>query len=197
MLAAIVLSQSLFRHYESLKLPEMDLQRLWTHSWETARLAQHICRDSGLGAKRGEEAFLAGLIHEIGRFILVDNFPGQFKAACDAAHSTRSPLAARLREVFQASPSQIGAYVLELWGMPETVISAVAALDNPEQDKPKGFTLSAALYVAEHVASGKFPPDSFPVEEWNSAYLKSIGCEAQIPEWEKFFSQTAGESTGN
>ena len=41
MIAAIVLSQSLFRHYASLQRPEMDLERVWTHSWETARLAQH------------------------------------------------------------------------------------------------------------------------------------------------------------
>ena len=116
MVAAIVLSQSLFRHYESLKRPEMDLQRVWTHSWETARLAQHICRDQGLAAKRGEEAFLAGLIHEIGRFILIDNYPDQFRAACEAARHNSSPLAARLREAFQASPAQVGAYVLECGG---------------------------------------------------------------------------------
>ena len=197
MVAAIILSQSLFRHYESLQRPEMDLKRVWTHSWETARLAQYICRENGLAAKRGEEAFLAGLMHEIGRFILVDNFPDQFKAACDRARQTRSPLAAGLREAFQASPSQVGAYVLELWGLPELVIGAVAALDNLEKDQANGFTISSALYVADHIASGKFPADSFPVEGWNLAYLKSIGCEDQIPAWEDYFSQTVGEAAGN
>ena len=197
MVAAIVLSQSLFRHYESLKRPEMDLQRVWTHSWETARLAQHICRDQGLAAKRGEEAFLAGLIHEIGRFILIDNYPDQFRAACEAARHNSSPLAARLREAFQASPAQVGAYVLELWGLPASVISAVAALDHPAEDASNGFTLSAALYVADHIASEKFPPDSFPIAEWEPGYLKSIGCEDQIPAWEEFFSQTAGERAGD
>ena len=104
MIAAIVLSQSLFRHYQALKRPEMDLRRVWTHSWETARLAQHICREKRLGAKAGEEAFLAGLMHEIGRFILIDNFPGPFQTACDGARQTRRPLAAGLRETLHASP---------------------------------------------------------------------------------------------
>jgi HD-like signal output (HDOD) protein len=197
MVEAIILSQSMFRHYESLQRPEMDLKRVWTHSWETAQLAQHICRGNGLAAKLGEEAFLAGLMHEIGRFILVDNFPDQFKAACDRARQTRSPLAAGLREASLASPSQVGAFVLELWGLPEPVIGAVAALDNPEKDQANGFTISSALYVADHIASGKLPADSFPVEGWNLAYLKSIGCEDQIPAWEEYFSQTAGEAAGN
>jgi HD-like signal output (HDOD) protein len=196
MIAAIVLSQSLFRHYESLKRPEMDLQRVWTHSWETACLAQHICRDKRLGGRVGEEAFLAGLMHEIGRFILIDNFPDQFKAACDGARQTKSPLAARLREAFQASPSQIGAYVLELWGLPPPVIEAVASLDNPEEDKAKGLTATSALYIAEHIASGKFPADSFSVAEWNKPYLEAIGCVNDIPGWEQSFSRNTGDVVG-
>ena len=193
MIAAIVLSQSLFRHYETLKRPEMDLRRVWTHSWETARLAQYICREKRLGAKAGEEAFLAGLMHEIGRFILIDNFPAPFQAACDAARITRSPLAAGLRDTLQATPSQVGAYVLDLWGLPNPVVDAIGALDNPEQGAPDGMTLGAALYIADHIASAKFPADSFPVEEWRKDYLKSIGCEDQIPAWEEFFSRTMGE----
>jgi HD-like signal output (HDOD) protein len=193
MIAAIVLSQSLFRHYEALRRPEMDLARVWAHSWETARLAQHICRETRLGSKAGEEAFLAGLMHEIGRFILIDNFPGPFQAACDGARQTRSPLAAGLRETLQATPSQVGAYVLELWGLPNRVVDAIGALDHPEEGQAEGMTLRAALYIADHIASGKFPADTFPVEEWRRDYLKSVGCEDRIPVWEDFFSSTMGE----
>jgi len=197
MLGAIVLSQSMFRHYEKVRRPEMDLGRVWTHCWETARLAQHICREMGLRAKRGEEAFLAGLMHEIGRFILIDNFPEPFKTACDRARQTRSSLAVCLREVFQASPAQAGAYILELWGLPAPVIGAIGSLDNPEADGANPFSIKSALYIADHIASGKFPPDSFSVEEWKVDYLKSAGCAERIPEWEKFFVLTDGEASGD
>jgi HD-like signal output (HDOD) protein len=184
----------LFRHFETLKRAEVDLQQVWAHSWETARLAQLICREKGLKAKGGEEAFLAGLMHEIGRFILIDNFPGQFKAACDAARRTGSTLAASLQETFQTSPSQVGAYILELWGLPEAVVGAVSALHNPEREQANGITMKAALYIADHIASGKVPPDSFPVEEWKLDYLQAVGCVEQIPFWEESF---AGETPGN
>jgi HD-like signal output (HDOD) protein len=193
MIAAIVLSQSLFRHYESLRRPEMDLQRVWTHSWETACLAQHICREKRLTGGAGEAAFLAGLMHEIGRFILIDNFPDEFKAACDGARNTKTPLMARLREAFQASPLQVGAYVLELWGLPPEVTGAVGNLENPQEDQANGFTLTSALYIAERIASGKFPADSYSVADWNKEYLKALGVAEKIPEWEGFFTRTTGD----
>ena len=72
------------------------------------------------------------------------------------------------------------------------MVDAIGALDNPEQGAADGMNLRAALYIADHIASGKFAADSFPVEEWKRDYLKSIGCEDQIPAWEEFFSSTMG-----
>ena len=106
MLAAIVLSQSLFRHYESLGHAELNLPRLWNHCWETAYLAQHICRQKKLPRKTDEEAFLAGLLHEAGRFVLIDNFAAQYHAACQAARQAGSPLAPRLLDAFQTTPDR-------------------------------------------------------------------------------------------
>jgi hypothetical protein len=57
--------------------------------------------------------------------------------------------------------------------------------------------MRTALYLADHIASGKFPPDSFPVEEWKTDYLKSIGCADQIPAWEELFSRMTGGGTEN
>ncbi len=194
MIAAIVLSQSIFRHYELLQHREIDLPRVWSHCWETACLAQHLCREKKLPHDTGEEAFLAGLLHEVGRFILIDNFPEKFQAACDAARQSKVPLARRLREAFQASPSQISAYVLELWGMPSAVVNSISFLDNPENDPAPGFSLTSAFYVADRLASSSFPPDSFPLEDWKTSYLQSVGCADDIPNWEKLLMHPEGSA---
>jgi HD-like signal output (HDOD) protein len=184
MIAALVLSQSLFRHYETLSSAEADVPRVWTHCWETACLAQHICRQKGLPRRAAEEAFLAGLLHEAGRLILVDNFAGQFAAACREAKRGATPLAPRLLETFQTTPGQLTAYVMELWGMPADVVNALSLQDNPQQEPGGVFSLTSALYIADHVASRKAPPDDFGVEAWNTAYLRTIGCQDDIPVWE-------------
>jgi HD-like signal output (HDOD) protein len=185
MIAAIVLSQSLFRHYERLSSADLDLPRVWSHCWEMASLAQYICREKGLPRHTGEQAFLAGLLHEAGRFILVDNFPEQFSNACKAARQAKSPLKPRLIEAFQCAPMQLTAYLMELWGMPTDVVMALALQDNPQDEPGNKFTLASAVYVGDQIATRKSPPDDFAVEEWNSAYLEKIGCQEDVPNWEK------------
>jgi HD-like signal output (HDOD) protein/CheY-like chemotaxis protein len=189
MISAIVLAQSLFRHYESLAHFDINLKQIWSHCWQTACFAQQLCREMQLPRRAGEEAFLAGLLHETGRFILVDNFPKQFQAACQSARQMSSPLGPRLREAVLASPAQITAYVLELWGMPPAIIDAVAAQDQPAANQTSGLTLTSALYVADGIASRQTPPDPFAPEEWNTDYLQAIGCLEKISEWEKLLQE--------
>jgi HD-like signal output (HDOD) protein len=183
MIAAVVLAQTLFKHYHSNSHQEFCLERVWSHCWKTAALAQCYAREQGLSRQAQEEAFLAGLLHETGRLILIDNFPAQYQAACDAARQTRSPLGPRLREVFQAAPCEIAAYLLDLWGMPDSVVAAVSRLEHPENEKAVGFTMASALYIADQVGSRETPPDPFPAEEWNASYLRSLGCSEDIRQW--------------
>jgi HD-like signal output (HDOD) protein len=184
-IAAVILSQSIFKHYETLKGQDVDLMKVWAHCWETACLAQKICREKHLGHDIGDEAFLAGLLHEVGRFVLIDNFPDQYKAACQKARQTKKPLGPIILEMFQANPSQLSGYVLELWGLPGPVVNSITYLDNPEEDPTKGFSMTTALYVANKLASRKVPADAFPLEDWKTAYIQSAGCLADLLIWEK------------
>jgi HD-like signal output (HDOD) protein len=184
-IAAVVLSQSLFKHYSSNLHPEMDLRRVWDHCWETAGLAQLFCREKGLPRVTCEAAFLAGLLHETGRLILVDNFPERFQAACDAAREGNAPLTLCLRKVFQASPAEIAAYLLDLWGLPAAVVNGITFFEQPEKEKTGEFSPASALYIADQIASRRSPPDPFPPVEWNASYLRSIGGPEELAAWER------------
>jgi len=183
LVAALVFSQTLFRYYENLSQADIDVARIWSHCWEMAYLAQHFCREKGLTRKAGEEAFLAGLLHESGRLILSDNFPDQFHAACEAARRSRSPLAPRLRETFQTGAPQLTAWLLELWGLPVSVIDAIAALDKPEPPPHGAFSVPAALYIADCLAGRKSPADAFVPEDLDPAYVTAVGCTGDIGAW--------------
>ncbi len=185
MIAAIVLSQSLLRHYETMSHAELDAKRVWAHCWETACISQVLCREKKLSRRVAEEAFLAGLLHEAGRYILIDNFPDKYGAACAKARRAKTPLGPRLFEEFQSTPAQLTAYLMELWGMPPEVVAALSFLDNPQQEPGSAFSLASAIYLADHLASRATPADDFPQEPWNMDYLRSIGCEADLAEWEK------------
>ena len=99
------------------------------------------------------------------------------------ARRAGSPLGPHLREVFQAAPCEIASYLLDLWGMPDSVVAAVSLLEHPEKEKPAGFTATSALYIADQVGTRGTPPDPFPPEEWNAAYLCSLGCSEDLQFW--------------
>jgi len=183
MITAVVLSQSLFKHYRANSHPEFSFEQVWLHCWDTAALAQCYCREYELPRPTREEAFLAGLLHETGRLILIANFPDQYTAACEAARKAQSPLGPRLREVFPAAPCEIGAFLLDLWGMPDSVVASVSMLEHPERENATGFTAVSALYIADQIASRGTPPDPFPPEEWDAAYPRSIGCPEELKQW--------------
>ena len=185
MIKAVVLSQEPFRHYAQIQCPEIDLPRLWNHSWEVAHLVQRICLEQQLPQAKADEAFLAGLLHEVGKLILVDNFPEQFQTACQAARQACAPLTPFLVRTFHAAPAQLAAYLLELWGLPSAVIQAVSCQEHPENDPSRQFSLTTALYIANQVATRKSPPDSFAVPEWNAACLQALGCEPALAVWQQ------------
>lgn len=183
--AAIVMAQTLFKHYTDNSHPEVNLRQIWNHCWETAAFTQFFCREKGLVRGTCEEGFLAGLLHETGRLVLVDNFPDKYQAACDAARAAKSPLVPRLRDVFGTTPAAVGAYLLDLWGMPSGVVRAIAFLEKPEDEHAKSFSLATGLYIADHIASRRFPPDPFPPMDWNRLYVRSMGGPEELAAWER------------
>jgi HD-like signal output (HDOD) protein len=186
MIKAVVLSQEPFRHYAQIQCPEIDLPRLWNHCWQVAHLVQRICLEQELPQAKADEAFLAGLLHEVGKLILIDNFPQQFQAACQAARQARAPLTPFLVQAFHAAPAQLAAYLLELWGLPSAVILAVSCQEHPENDPSRQFSLATALYIADQVATRKSPPDSFAIADWNAGCLQALGCEPDLAVWQRF-----------
>lgn len=184
MIAAIVLSQTLFRHYAAASHHELDLKRIWSHCWETAALALALAREKRLPRESADAAFLAALMHESGRFILIDNFPEQYQSACDAARQVKSPLNPRLREAFRTSIPEMTGYLLELWGLPKAVVAAVSWLEEPQKCPDEKFGALSALYVADHLASRKAAPDAFPIAELDRRYLEKVGCSDDFSRWE-------------
>ena len=90
-----------------------------------------------------------------------------------------------MRETLHASPAQVGSYLLDLWGLPKSVSTAVAQQERPEVDGSKEFSVTTAIYIADHIAALKTPPYQFSLPEWNVDYLKSMECWNSIHAWEQ------------
>jgi HD-like signal output (HDOD) protein/ActR/RegA family two-component response regulator len=100
------------------------------------------------GTAMRDDALLAGLFHNIGHWVLLQECPQQLQLAIDTARSQNLPLHEAERQVIGASHAEIGAYLLGLWGLPYAVIEAVAFQHWPQRVGQAQYDVLAALVTA-------------------------------------------------
>ncbi|MEV6493171.1 HDOD domain-containing protein [Actinoplanes sp. NPDC051633] len=114
-------------------LPNGWIQNLTDHSVHTSRLARRLAGS----APWANEAFTAGLLHEVGQLVLAssrrDDYPGALSTWRDvkpAGAEADPEVSPRLDEVertlFGTCHSEAGANLLALWGLPAAVVESVA-----------------------------------------------------------------------
>jgi HD-like signal output (HDOD) protein len=134
----------------------LDLEAMQAHVQRVARVtaaltAGHPCSD---------EAVLAAFLHDIGYWVLRQERPAQLDQAAELALTENILMHEAERRVLGTCHAQIGAYLLGLWGMPSTLVEAVAYHHAPERAGARRFTSLAALAVA-HALSGTDDGDAF------------------------------------
>ncbi|HEX4336462.1 MAG TPA: HDOD domain-containing protein [Polyangiaceae bacterium] len=118
------------------------------HSLRVAHIARRML-ERGADA---EDAFLAGVLHDVGRLVLVSRCPALFARALAAKKSSGGSLTDAERSVLGVTHAEIGAYLLGIWGFPLDVVDAVLG-HHGEPALPAGpMTISRAVYLANLLA---------------------------------------------
>ncbi|WP_157670460.1 HDOD domain-containing protein [Chitinibacter sp. GC72] len=115
----------------------------WIHSLKTAMIARVIARR--LTRVNPEIAMLAGLVHDLGAFFMLDR-AGRYPELSERP-KTVEYLVAQWHE-------SVGTILLDSLGLPEEVVAAVNEIDQPRPfiDTPRN--LSEVIYVANLFAGG-------------------------------------------
>ncbi|MCA9517690.1 MAG: HDOD domain-containing protein [Myxococcales bacterium] len=121
MIGHIVLGATSVDQFAKLGVPSYFLRGFQAHSAATADLAGRLVPK---GAR--DDAFAAGLLHDIGQLVLMVTLGDRYEEIVDAAHEKRKPLVEVELEALGATHDQVGAYLLGLWGLPWSIIAAVA-----------------------------------------------------------------------
>jgi HD-like signal output (HDOD) protein len=112
------------------------------------------------GTACSDEAVLAAFLHDIGYWVLVQERPAELDRAAALAVTEDIPMQEAERRVLGASHAEIGAYLLGLWGMPNTLVEAIAHHHTPERVAVRRFNTLSALAVAVALA-GTDDSDAF------------------------------------
>jgi putative nucleotidyltransferase with HDIG domain len=154
----------------------LNLERLQSHVHLVAGAARALA-SAGINA---DDALLAGLLHDIGYWVLAQECAPELAMSIETAAKEGIPMHAAERQVIGASHAEIGAYLLGIWGLPYTVIDAVAHHHVPQSVKPAEFDLLAALATAHSLVpaddSTTFDTKIIPDPKVDAEYLLSTNA---------------------
>lgn len=181
---SLALSMNLFSAFNAPLSANGSLNQVWSHCVRVARLARRLAQIETGDEKVMEESFTAGLLHDVGKLVLADNPAANYLQLLNQAHALGRPLIETEREAFQATHAEVGAYLLDLWGLPSPLVEAVAFHHEPARIAQQYFTPLTAVHTAnvlEQEASNPTPGAS----SLDLAYLEQLHLTARIDVWRK------------
>jgi HD-like signal output (HDOD) protein len=192
-LKTLVLSIGIFSQFEEIKpfAPGFTLESLWEHSLGTANLAMHIARAESEDKTLQEESLLAGLLHRLGIVVLAFNFPDEYREVVESAGQRQCHLESAENEQFGVTHSEVGAYLLGLWGFSDTVVEAVAFLHHPERAPTQGVTPLILVHVANAMVSSEWKENRGCA--LNLDYLQQLGLTEKLEVWRALHDELADE----
>jgi putative nucleotidyltransferase with HDIG domain len=161
---------SVYKSNPSRKGPPTDL---WEHSLRIALVARRIAQGNHFSHEICEKAFLGGLLHDIGKIVMMANGPEEYEESLALAQGSKLPVYEAEKRQFGASHAQIGAYLLALWGIQDDVVKLVEHHHSLDTFPDKDCSALAAVHAA-HALEGKGHVSSYPI---NAEFLAKKGFE--------------------
>jgi HD-like signal output (HDOD) protein/CheY-like chemotaxis protein len=181
---ALVLLAHTVSSFDKTKLAGFSVEELWRHSVSTGQIAQKIALMEKGGLEVAEQAFAAGLLHDIGKLLLCANLPGLFAKTLALAHEDKCSFWEAEMQLFpNAGHAELGGCILGIWGLPRPIVEAVALHHAPRQLAGPGFHALTAVHAAD-VLDHEMKPDPsvlipMPI---HPGYLAELGL-AHRPEY--------------
>ncbi len=193
---ALVLSAEVFR-----ALPVKRTARFELAAFQKASLATaHVARKLLEGRPDADDAFMAGLLHDVGQLIIASRLPDDAQAIERCMSDEGASRCEAEQRVIGGTHGELGAYLLGLWGLPQRVVEAVAHHHAPGSVESETFDVVAAVEVASRLVHEALGGDHRPTQaeiDASDAELHRRGLLENSFAWRRVVRQalSAGEST--
>lgn len=129
----------------------LNAGRFWRHGLRAAVAARVIVRSATAGYLDEDEAYMAGLLRDIGLLILDQYFPDAYDRIETLIASQNQAAVEAERAVLGIDHGAIGGILLEQWNLPEVLVEAVTWHNQPDQAKEDAQLLADVVRVSEIV----------------------------------------------
>lgn len=183
MIKTLVISESVFQTFNGfLHSSSSDLRSFWKHSLTTAVMAREIAKK--MAYPRADEAYLAGLLHDVGRLALLAAAPNEYGVYFLAQENEN--LCAVEQRTLQISHSDAGAWLIERWNLDSFLADSILYHHEPPARLVTAHPLIRIVHLANRLSSHA-PALPLPVDtgslcgiETEDLLFISDGAAAQV-----------------
>ncbi len=146
--------------------------------------ARFIAHVFGLTRNRVDEALTAGMMHDVGKLVLLAGFAEELEQACAISEKETIRLHVAIEKILGVNDASLGAYLLASWGFPESIVDAVSLHYEPSKrlnPRPCATTAVHLAYASEH-DQNCLPTDS-EQSAFDLAYTDTLGITNQLDQF--------------
>lgn len=158
LIRGLVLMAHVFTQFDGEKMDAFSIERLMEHSWLAGVIARGLATAENLDPRACDHAFLAGLLHDVGKLILVANLPQLYHNVLERVERENATVSEAEGDVIGCNHGELGAYLLGLWGLPDPVVEAVAYHHRPTDCESGHCGVAALVYAASEFEKIKNSP---------------------------------------
>ena len=182
----LVLLAHTFSEFDRLPRSGFSVDKLWHHSVLVGQFARHIALMEQHASDLGEQAYAAGLLHDLGKVLFAANLPMPFGQAVMLAKQGAMNLHAAETKLFGANHAEVGACLLGIWGLPLPIVEAVALHHQPSASARDSFCALTAVHAADVFAQKSAPDQVAAVSpELDQPYLERLGLAERVEFWRR------------
>lgn len=144
-----------------------ELESLQQNALRMAQMAERLARGTALAG----EAFVAGLLADIGQIVFLMTRGNEWRACRTEAKLYERPLQEVEQENFGVTHAEVGGYLLGIWGLPHFLVEAVANHHRPNRILAPLYSPSAITAISAALI------DSVPIED---SWLQSMKAKTRV-----------------
>lgn len=185
---SLVLTTGILSEFENSVIEPARLASIWSRGVQVGNTAQKIMKRVSADKLEAGYAMMGGMLANVGKLVIAANFPQQF-ADIEArlAASGESDLAVE-RSVLGQSHTEIGAYLLCIWGLPNPVVECAAFHHAPADCGENRFLPVAAVHIAMAIVDSENGND---LPGLDHEFIDRLGLTAEVQEWAISAAETA------
>lgn len=179
----IVIALSMIESFKNKTDKNLDQNEFWLHSLVSGNASKRIAED--LGYRIGGEAFVAGLLHDLGIPVVHKYFHSAFESIVKKAKETETDFLDLEMEELGLTHQDIGKFLMEKWNLPDELCEAILFHHTPSKCE-KNLELASVVHLADYATQklqiGNFYWDGKFKLDKNVLDILKIGTEEKLEE---------------